>query len=68
MDEEDLNILAINETKLDNETPNEIISLDTFDQRRRDRNRHEGRVAIYIRDDRKYLQRNDLPNHTLHWK
>ena len=65
VDEEDLNILAINETKLDNETSNEIISLDNFDLRRKDRNRHGGGVAIYIRDDIKYLQRCDLPNHTL---
>ena len=65
VDEEDLNILAINETKLDNETSNEIISIDNFDLRRKDRNRHGGGVTIYIRDDIKYLQRYDLPNHTL---
>ena len=40
MDAEDLDILAINETKLDNETSNEIISLDNFDLRWKDRNRH----------------------------
>ena len=65
VDEEDLDILAINETKLDNETSNEIISLDNFDLRRKDRNRHGGGVAIYIRDDIKYLQRYNLHNHTL---
>ena len=48
VDEEDLTILAINEIKLNNETSNEIISLDNFDLRRKDRNRHGGRVAIYI--------------------
>ena len=65
VDEEDLNILAINETELDNEASNEITSLDNFDLRRKNRNRHGGGVAIYIRDDLKYLQRYDLPKHTL---
>ena len=65
VDEENIHILAINETKLDNETSNEIISLGNFDLRRTDRNRHGVGVAIYIRDDMRYLERNDLPNHTL---
>ena len=64
-DEEDIHILAINDTKLDNETSNEIISLDKFELRRKDRNRHGGGVAIYFRDELKYLEREDLPNHAL---
>ena len=56
MDEEDINILAINETKLDNETTNEIISLDNFGLMRKDRNRHGDGVAIYIRGDIRYLK------------
>ena len=35
MDEEDIIVLAINETKLYNETSNEVISLDNFEQRRK---------------------------------
>ena len=65
VDDEDIHILAINETKLDNETSNEIISIDNFDLRRKDRNRHGGGVAISIRDDIRYLQRSDLANQTL---
>ena len=45
MNEEDIHIIAINETKLDNERSNEILSLDSFDLRRKDRNRHGGGVA-----------------------
>ena len=61
-DEGNINILAINETKLDNETSNGMTYLDKFDLRRKDCNRHEGGVAINIRDDINYLQRKDLSN------
>ena len=63
--DEGVHILAINETKLDNEISNEIVSLDSFELRRKDHNRHGGWVTIYIRGDVRYLERNDLPNHTL---
>ena len=39
VDEEDIHILAINEPKLDNETSNEIISLDNVELRRKGCNR-----------------------------
>ena len=65
VDEEDFHILAIIETKLDNKTSNESISLDKFELRRKNCNRDGGGVAIYIRNDMKYLKRKDLPNHTL---
>ena len=39
-DEGNINILAINETKLDNETSNGMTCLDKFDLRRKDCNRH----------------------------
>ena len=39
VDEEDIPVLAINESKLDNETSNEIISLDNVELRRKDCNR-----------------------------
>ena len=38
MDEEDIYILVINETKLDIETSHEFISLDKFELRRKDCN------------------------------
>ena len=65
MKEDGLHVLAINETELDNEISNNGISLDSFDLRRKDHNRHVGGVAIYIRDNIRYLERNDLLNHTL---
>ena len=48
MNEGGIHILAINETKLDNEILNGIIYLDNFDLRRKYCNRFGGRVAIYI--------------------
>ena len=57
VDEEDIHILAINETKLDNETSHEIMSLDNFEIRRKYRNTHGGGEAVYIREDLRYLEK-----------
>ena len=63
--ERGIHILAINETKLDNNIGNEIISVDGYTLRRHDRNRHGGGVAIYVKEGIKYVVRNDLPIHNL---
>ena len=39
VDKEDIHIIIINETKLDNETLNELVFLDKFELRRKDRSR-----------------------------
>ena len=63
--EKGIRILAINETKLDNNVGNEIISVEGFTLRRNDRNKHGGGVAMYIKEGIKYIVRGDLPNHNL---
>ena len=63
--EKGIHILALNETKLDNNIGNEIISVDGYTLRRNDRNRHGGGVAMYIKEGIKYVVRRDLPIHNL---
>ena len=63
--EKNIHILAINETKLDETIEDNIISIDKYKLHRKDRNRHGGGVAIYIKEDINYTIRDDLPNHNL---
>ena len=65
LDEKGIHILAINETKLDNNIGNEIISVEGFTLRRNDRNKHGGGVAMYIKEGIKYIVRGDLPINNL---
>ena len=45
-----IHILAINETKLDETIPDDLVAISGFSIIRRDRNRNGGGVAIYIRN------------------
>ena len=53
-------IICINETRLNNSIDNNVVKIPGYDILRRDRNRHGGGVAIYIRDSFLYVNRNDL--------
>ena len=63
--EKNIHILAINETILDETIEDNIISIDKYKLHRKDRNRHGGGVAIYLKEDMSYTIRDDLPNHNL---
>ena len=57
-------ILAINESKIDNSIPDNEIHVIGYDLIRNDRNRYGGGVVLYIRDNIPFSVRNDLiPNH-----
>ena len=55
-----LEILAINESKLDDSFTDEEISILGYIIVRKDRNRHGGGVALYIKENLSYSLRNDL--------
>ena len=55
-----LEILAINESKLDDSFTDGEISIPGYTIVRKDRNRHGGGVALYIRDNLSFTIRNDL--------
>ena len=56
-----IQILALNETKLDPDYPKELTSVAGYQQERLDRTCNGGGVSIYIRDSIKYKRRLDVP-------
>ena len=53
-------LVCINETRLDQTIKNSEVELQGYDLVRRDRNRHGGGVAIYVRKVIPYLERKSL--------
>ena len=60
-----VDILAINETRLDSSILNGEVSIPGYTLERKDRNRSGGGVALYIRDSINYKRLNDLPDANL---
>lgn len=58
-------ILTINETRLDNSVPDCEVEIPGYDIVRLDRNRNGGGVAMYIRKNIPYINRQDLAPHAL---
>ena len=56
-----IDILALNETKLNNLIDDNLVSIGGYRFERHDRNRHGGGVGIYIQNNIHYDVRNDLP-------
>ena len=59
-----VDILAINETRLDSSIQNGEVSIPGYTLERKDRNRNGGGVALYIRDSINYKRLIDLPDET----
>ena len=57
-----VDILAINETRLDSSIQNGEVSIPGYTLERKDRNRNGGGVALYIRDSINYKRLLDLPD------
>ena len=58
-----LDIMALNETRLDETITDNMIDVDGYDIVRKDRNRNGGGVCFYLRSSINYKVRNDLiPN------
>ena len=53
-------VICVNETWLDNSVNNHEIDLDGYDLIRKDRNRHGGGVATFIRNTINYKIRSDI--------
>lgn len=62
MSKQQVDILAINETKLDSDVPLDLISLEGYTWVSRNRNRSGGGVGFYIRNTINYRTRFDLNN------
>ena len=60
-----IQIIALNETKLDPEFPKELTSVVGYQQERLDRTCNGGGIPIYFRDSIKYKRRLDVPTDDL---
>ena len=60
MSKNPFDIICLNETFCDSSVSDEEISLPEYTIVRRDRNRHGGGVAMYIRNNLTFIRRNDL--------
>ena len=58
-----IDILGLNETRLDNTIPDSQIDIEGYDILRRDRNRNGGGVAFYVAQSLTYVNRQDLLSH-----
>ena len=63
MEDKAIDILGLNETKLDKTIPDIQVDIEGYDILRRDRNRNGGGVALYIRQSLNYVNRQDLSSH-----
>ena len=62
-----IDILAVNETRLDQSFPNNLVSIPGYNLERRDRNRNGGGIAFYIRDAINYELMHELAQDPLEW-
>ena len=65
VNEKGIHILAVNETKLDNEITDNLLEIEGYTLHREDRNRNGGGVAVYVHNSLKYHRRTDIPDKSL---
>ena len=63
MEDRAIDILGLNETRLDNTIADSQIDIEGYDILRRDRNRNGGGVAFYVAQSLTYVNRQDLLSH-----
>ena len=64
-EEQYFDIISLNETMLDSSISDYEIKINGYDIVRKDRNRHGGGVAIYLRNSLNYTVRDDLTDESL---
>mgnify|MGYP002803374739 FL=1 len=60
MFKKNIDLIALNETRLDSNISDGVVHLNDYDIRRNDRSRNRGGVCIYLRSSMNYRIRNDL--------
>ena len=60
-----IDILIVNETKMDDKVEDQLIAIDDYSVKRCDRNRNGGGVALYVNNTVNFKPREDLPNKSL---
>ena len=54
----------MNETKLDHEITDNLLSIEGYTLHKENRNRSRGGVAVYVRNSFKHNRRTDIPDGT----
>ena len=65
MHNQELDVLRINETRLDSDVPVDLISIDGYTWIAKNRNRSGGGVGFYIRNSINFEVRQDLNNNEI---
>ena len=60
-----IDILVVNETKINDKVEDQLIAIDDFSLKRCDRNRNGGGVALYVKNTVNFKPREDFPNKSL---
>ena len=60
-----IDILVVNETKIDDKVEDQLIAIDDYSLKRCDRNRNGGGVALYVKNTVNFKPREDFPNKSL---
>ena len=60
LDDQYFDVLALNETRLDENISNQDMFIQNYDLIRADRSRSGGGVCLYVKNSINYLNRNDL--------
>lgn len=57
---ENIHVLALSETHLDNSFDNSVLAVDGYNLYRRDRDKHGGGIALYVKENIAVFPRNDI--------
>ena len=60
-----IDILVVNETKIDDKVEDQLIAINDYSLKRCDRNRNGGGVALYVKNTVNFKPREDFPNKSL---
>ena len=58
-------ILIVSETKIDDKVEDQLIAIDDYSLKRRDRNRNGGGIALYVKNKVNFRPREVFPNKSL---
>ena len=60
LNEQNIEVIGLNETRLDSKVPNSVVNIGNYHIYRKDRNTAGGGVAVYVRETLPHFQRLDI--------
>ena len=65
LNERNIDVIGLNETRLESKVPNSVVSIENYQIYRKDRNTAGGGVAVYVRETLPHFQRIDITDQDL---